>query len=100
MVTSDTATLIFNTVPEVAITSPEDGAVVPTGSSITILAEAMDVDGSVVSVEFFVEGIGSVGTDSNGADGWSVDVSDPTNPVIVGGVMYVVSTKGQLHAFR
>lgn len=23
-----------------------------------------------------------------------------TNPVIVGGVMYVVSTKGQLHAFR
>ncbi len=55
--------------PSVSITSPSDGATV--SGQVSIEADATD-DGSVTQVEFFVDG-GSIGTDSDGSDGWSVD---------------------------
>jgi len=55
--------------PSVTITSPANGSTV--GSlDLTISANATD-DGTVIQVEFFVDG-NSVGVDSNGGDGWSV----------------------------
>jgi len=55
--------------PNVNITSPTDGATV--SGTITIAADASD-DFGVTQVAFAVGG-GSVGTDTNGSDGWSVE---------------------------
>ena len=57
------------TAPTVSITSPADGSTV--AGVTTIIASATD-DGTVTQVEFFVDGA-SIGVDTNGADGWSVD---------------------------
>jgi Bacterial Ig domain len=54
--------------PSVAITSPVGGAVVV--GTTTIRAGAAD-DRGVTQVQFRVDGVG-IGTDANGADGWSV----------------------------
>lgn len=53
-----------NTPPTVNITNPADGASFITGASVAIDATAADSDGSVTSVEFFVDGV-SVGTDNS-----------------------------------
>ena len=62
------AVTVDNTPPSVAITSPSAGATV--SGTIPVQANATD-NGSVGSVQFFVDGT-SIGTDANGADGWSV----------------------------
>jgi hypothetical protein len=45
-----------NTPPTVSITSPASGANYVTGATVAIAATAADVDGTVASVEFFVDG--------------------------------------------
>ncbi len=69
---------VCNQVPAVAITSPTDGAVLrPPPQTIRIEAEAWDVDGVVVNVEFFADG-DKIGADTDGSDGWATDWSDWT----------------------
>jgi hypothetical protein len=53
--------------PTVSITNPSDGETV--SGSVNITADASD-DGSVSQVEFLVDN-SSIGTDSDGSDGWS-----------------------------
>jgi hypothetical protein len=55
--------------PSVSVTSPADGATV-SGANVSLQATATD-DHGVTKVEFF-DGTTSLGTDTNGADGWSV----------------------------
>ena len=57
-----------DTPPSVTITSPVSGAVV--AGTTTVRATAAD-DRAVAQVQFRVDGVG-IGTDTNGADGWSV----------------------------
>lgn len=59
---------VDNVAPSVSISSPSDGATV--SGSISITATATDV-GGVAQVEFFADG-STIGTDSDGGDGWSV----------------------------
>jgi hypothetical protein len=54
--------------PTVSITSPADGATV--SGTVTIVASASD-DNGVTQVAFTVDGT-PIGTDTNGADGWSM----------------------------
>ena len=51
-----------NKVPSVALTSPANGAVFPTGSDITLSAAATDSDGSIAKVEFYRSGTILIGT--------------------------------------
>lgn len=60
---------VDNTPPTVEITSPSAGATV--SGTIDVTADASDTATSVAAVEFFVDGA-SLGTDSDGSDGWSV----------------------------
>ncbi len=53
-----------NVSPEVNITAPSNGASFITGAIVGISANATDVDGTIASVEFFVDGI-SVGIDNS-----------------------------------
>ncbi len=53
-----------NAPPTVSISSPADGASFITGANISISANANDADGSVSSVEFFVDGV-SIGVDNS-----------------------------------
>ncbi len=53
--------------PTVSITNPSDDSTV--GGTVVVTADASD-DNGVTQVEFFVDG-GSIGTDTNGGDGWS-----------------------------
>lgn len=53
-----------NVAPSVSITSPSNGATYTDGDNVSISANASDGDGSVTSVEFFVDGV-SIGTDTN-----------------------------------
>jgi len=55
--------------PTVSISSPADGATV--SGTVGIAANASD-DNGVTQVEFFADGA-SIGVDSNGAGGWSVE---------------------------
>ena len=65
--------------PTVTVTYPVDGTV---NGSIDVTADAnddLDPDGSVTQVEFFLIPDGSsIGTDTNGADGWSVSIDTTT----------------------
>jgi hypothetical protein len=70
------AVTVDNTSPTADITSPLPGATV-TGT-VTVQAAADDTSG-VASVTFRVDGV-SIGTDTNGVDGWSV----PWNTVASG----------------
>jgi hypothetical protein len=53
-----------NVAPTVSITAPANGATYTTGAAVAITATAADVDGTVASVEFFVDG-SSVGVDNS-----------------------------------
>lgn len=53
-----------NALPTVSITSPATGAGFLTGSTVAIAATAADADGTVSSVEFFVDGV-SIGVDNS-----------------------------------
>ena len=53
-----------NVAPTVAITAPVDGAAYNTGDAVAIAATAADSDGTVASVEFFVDGV-SIGVDNS-----------------------------------
>lgn len=53
-----------NQAPSVSISSPTSGTTVNTGSSVTVTASASDADGTITSVEFFVNGA-SIGTDTS-----------------------------------
>lgn len=52
-----------NAAPTVSITSPTNGSSFITGSVVSIAATAADADGSVASVQFFVDGV-SLSTDN------------------------------------
>ena len=51
------------------ITQPQDGAEFNPDQTIEIEADAWDVDGLVVRVEFFANG-SKIGEDNDGTDGW------------------------------
>jgi hypothetical protein len=51
-----------NKPPSVTLTSPSPGALIPTGSAITIAATASDSDGSITKVEFYRNGTTILGT--------------------------------------
>jgi chitodextrinase len=53
-----------NTAPTATIVSPVDGDVMNPGDTVTLTAKAWDNDGTVVQVEFFVDGA-SIGVDQN-----------------------------------
>jgi hypothetical protein len=59
-----------DTAPTVSVTAPAEGATV-SGASVSVQASASD-DNGVTQVQFF-DGSTSLGTDTNGADGWSVE---------------------------
>ncbi len=74
---SDAITVtVDNDGPSVTITAPADGSTV--SGSVLVVTDATDTVG-VSQVEFFVDGT-SIGVDSNGADGWSVNWSTSTSP--------------------
>jgi hypothetical protein len=64
-----------NQPPEIDITAPADGAVFYGPATIEIKAEAADVDGYVVKVEFFANG-DEIGQDTDWTDGWAFKWSD------------------------
>lgn len=51
------ATIFTNSLPNVAVTSPGNGAVIRVGASATLAASATDTDGNIASVQFLVNGI-------------------------------------------
>jgi hypothetical protein len=55
--------------PSVSVTNPAEGAMV--SGSVTVTADASD-DKGVTQVEFFVDDT-SIGTDTDGSDGWSAN---------------------------
>jgi len=63
----------INEPPEVTITNPEDGSIVPynTIDPVPVEADASDIDGSVEKVEFFADGE-KIGQDNDGSDGWAI----------------------------
>jgi hypothetical protein len=64
-----------NQPPNVNITNPQEGAVFTPSQTIEIEANAWDVDGSVVKVEFFADG-SKIGEDNDGTDGWKSNWHD------------------------
>jgi hypothetical protein len=44
---------------------------------VTIVAEASDPDGSVARVEFYAQGVGLLGADMDGSDGWTLTIPNP-----------------------
>ena len=59
--------------PTIVITAPADGTMFsPLPETIRIEAEALDVDGFIVKVEFFA-GAKEIGEDTDGSDGWALD---------------------------
>lgn len=52
-------TVLANSLPVIALTSPANGAIVRVGSSNTLSANATDPDGTVASVQFLVNGVAS-----------------------------------------
>lgn len=64
-----------NKPPYVTITQPQDGAVFTPSQTIEIEASALDLDGSVVMVEFFANG-NKIAEDTDGLDGWTINWSD------------------------
>lgn len=60
--------------PVVYITNPQDGTIIYSWP-VEIRANAWDLDGSVVKVEFFA-GRSKIGEDNDGSDGWQVNWQD------------------------
>lgn len=54
--TSDVSISVANNLPSVSITAPADGSSTVVGDSLVITANASDIDGTIASVEFFVDG--------------------------------------------
>jgi hypothetical protein len=61
--------------PNVTIMKPQDGAVFGASEKIEIEANAWDVDGLVMKVEFFANG-SKIGEDNDGTDGWRTNWYD------------------------
>jgi hypothetical protein len=61
-----------NQPPQVTILAPPDGISLYYRYGVGIFAEANDLDGQVVSVEFFANGE-KIGQDLDGSDGWSME---------------------------
>ena len=61
--TSDTATVVVKGRPAVTIINPSEGQFLNENDSITIETVTADLDGEVVKVDFFVDGV-LIGTDS------------------------------------
>ena len=61
-----------NQPPQVTILAPPDGISLYYQYGVGIFAEANDLDGYVVSVEFFANGE-KIGQDLDGSDGWSME---------------------------
>jgi hypothetical protein len=95
--TSDATVYVGNRPPVVTVTSPAAGAILTVGASTTVRATAVDPDGSVAKVEFFVFADGStaaaatsIGTATSGA-GDSFELS--WTPSTKGGyLVYAVAT--------
>ena len=66
-----------NNPPTVNITAPAADAVFNSPANVTITANASDTDGTIASVAFYEDG-NLLGTDTNGADGWSCLWSNAT----------------------
>ncbi|MBB6612666.1 DUF4082 domain-containing protein [Pontibacter sp. Tf4] len=64
-----------NTPPAVTITSPVNNTQLQAPATIAITANATDTDGTVQQVEFF-NGTKSLGTDTDGTDGWNYSWSN------------------------
>ena len=62
---------VANQPPTVTLTGPANNASFTAPATMTLTATANDADGAVAKVEFY-QGGSLIGTDSNGADGWSV----------------------------
>jgi len=64
-----------NASPTVSISSPTEGAIFTDGANVTITASASDSDGTISSVEFFVNGA-SIGSDNTSpySMGYVIDV--------------------------
>ncbi|MGE5227586.1 MAG: Ig-like domain-containing protein [Planctomycetaceae bacterium] len=72
------AVTVDNTAPTVSIASPTGGATV--SGTVSVIASADDAGGTgVASVQFFNDGA-SIGSDTNGADGWSVSWNTSGTP--------------------
>lgn len=63
---------VVNRPPVVNITAPQDGAEFYDYETVEIEADAWDVDGSVVKVEFFANE-NKIGEDNDGSDGWKTN---------------------------
>ncbi|HVG34315.1 MAG TPA: Calx-beta domain-containing protein, partial [Pyrinomonadaceae bacterium] len=61
---SKIVTVVVNTPPTVAITSPADGTTIASSTNITLSANAADTDGTVSKVEFSSTQTGLIGTDT------------------------------------
>jgi len=66
----------LNQPPQVVITAPADGTSAMSADPIAIEAEAKDIDGYVVKVEFFANGE-EIGQDTDGCDGWAMEWKYP-----------------------
>ncbi|MUP45431.1 hypothetical protein E0K83_06685, partial [Gramella sp. BOM4] len=69
---STTSSVINNALPTVTITYPLETDSFTAPADILITADASDADGSITQVEFF-EGANSLGVDTDGSDGWSLN---------------------------
>jgi len=58
---SEVSITVNNNLPAVSITTPVDGSSIAVSDSIVLTADASDIDGTILSVEFFVNDV-SVGT--------------------------------------
>jgi len=67
---------MYNSAPTCSVTAPENGIHFDIPQSVTIVADASDADGSVVLVEFFVNG-DSVGSDTTAP--YSMEYMVPDN---------------------
>jgi len=66
---------LSNWPPYVTITKPRDGTTFNPDQTIEIEVNAWDLDGSVVTVEFFADG-SKIGEDNEGTDGWTMSWSE------------------------
>lgn len=81
---------VDNTPPAVSITQPAQGEIV--AGTIEIVADASDAATQVTQVAFFVDGL-SIGTDTDGSDGWSTSW-DTTGTTDGGHALTATATDG------
>ncbi|NQY04677.1 MAG: fibronectin type III domain-containing protein [Flavobacteriaceae bacterium] len=66
--------------PVVTITNPTDGQHFTNGANILIEASATDADGTIVSMEFFIDGV-SIGADTTAPFSISQSIADGTHSI-------------------